>query len=56
VLATAETEHAAAAIREGQAALAQRLQAQGIVLQTLEVVVLRRRAPNHNRKQNRKDS
>ncbi|HKP62503.1 MAG TPA: flagellar hook-length control protein FliK [Polyangiales bacterium] len=55
VLATAETEHAAAAIREGQAALAQKLEAQGIVLQTLQVVVLRRRAPNSNSK-SRKDS
>lgn len=43
VLATAETEHAAAAIREGQAALAQQLRAQGITLQALSVVVLRRR-------------
>lgn len=56
VLATAENEHAAAAIRAGQAALAQRLSAQGIVLQTLEVVVLRRRAPDHNRRSNRKDT
>ena len=56
VLATAENEHAAAAIRAGQAALAQRLSAQGIVLQTLEVVVLRRRAPDHNRRPNRKDT
>jgi hypothetical protein len=56
VLATAESEHAAAAIRDGQAALAQRLKAQGMVLQTLEVVVLRRRAPKHNRKSNRKES
>lgn len=56
VLATAETEHAAAAIREGQAALAQKLEAQGIVLQTLQVVVLGRRAPNPHRKPHRKDS
>ncbi|HKU44572.1 MAG TPA: flagellar hook-length control protein FliK [Polyangiales bacterium] len=55
VLASAETEHAAAAIREGQAALAARLESQGIVLQTLEVVVLRRRVPGAAKK-NRKES
>jgi Flagellar hook-length control protein FliK len=56
VLATAETEHAAAAIREGQAALAQQLQAQGITLQALSVVVLRRRVKNPEPKSKRQES
>lgn len=56
VLATAETEHAAAAIREGQAALAQQLQSQGITLQALSVVVLRRRAKTPEPKSKRQES
>jgi len=44
VLATTGSEHAAAAIRARQAALAERLLAQNLKLQTLEVLVLRRRA------------
>jgi Flagellar hook-length control protein FliK len=56
VLATAESEHAATAIREGQAALAQQLQAQGIKLQALSVVVLRRRARAQNPKSRRQES
>lgn len=51
VIATAETERSAAAIREGQGALANRLAAQNINLQSLTVVVVDRR-PNdrHSRK------
>lgn len=56
VLATAETEHAAAAIREGQAALAEQLRAQGITLQALSVVVLRRRAKAQEPKSKRQES
>lgn len=56
VLATAETEHAAAAIREGQAALAEQLHAQGITLQALSVVVLRRRVKTQNPKFKRQES
>jgi hypothetical protein len=56
VLATAESERAAAAIREGQAALAQQLQAQGIKLQALSVVVLRRRVKNPDPKSKRQES
>lgn len=56
VLATAETEHAAAAIREGQAALAQQLHAQGIMLQALSVVVLRRRVKPQEPKSKRRES
>jgi hypothetical protein len=56
VLATAESEHAAAAIREGQAALARQLQAQGITLQALSVVVLRRRVKNPEPKSKRQES
>ena len=56
VLATAESEHAAAAIREGQAALAAQLLAQGIKLQALSVVVLRRRAKALKSKSGRQES
>jgi hypothetical protein len=56
VIATAETEHAAAAIREGQAALAQQLRAQGITLQALSVVVLRRRVKTQDPKSQRQES
>jgi hypothetical protein len=56
VLATAETESAAAAIREGQSALAEQLQAQGITLQALSVVVLRRRAKAQEPKSKRQES
>lgn len=56
VLATAETEHAAAAIREGQSALAQQLLAQGIKLQALSVVVLRRRVKASKPKSGRQES
>jgi Flagellar hook-length control protein FliK len=45
VIATAESERSAAAIREGQGALANRLAAQGMSLQSLTVVVVSRR-PN----------
>ncbi len=54
VLATAESEHAAAAIRAGQDALARKLKEQGITLQTLDVVVLRRRA--RDKKSKRQES
>jgi len=53
VLATAENERAGAAIREGQAALALRLEAQGITLHALDVVVLRRRGRTPERKTKR---
>jgi hypothetical protein len=56
VLATAETEHAAAAIREGQAGLSEQLRTQGITLQALSVVVLRRRLKTHNPKSKRQES
>jgi len=56
VLATVETEHAAMAIRESQAALAQRLREQGITLQTLEVAVLRRRGRARDPKSKRQES
>jgi hypothetical protein len=56
VLATAETEHAAAAIREGQAALTEQLRAQGITLQALSVVVLRRRVQTQNPRSKRQES
>jgi hypothetical protein len=56
VLATTESEHAAAAIREGQAALAEQLRAQGITLQALTVVVLRRRAKAQDPKSKRQES
>jgi hypothetical protein len=56
VLATTETESAAAAIREGQAALAEQLHAQGITLQALSVVVLRRRARAQEPKSKRQES
>jgi flagellar hook-length control protein FliK len=56
VLATAETEHAAAAIRDGQAALAQQLQGRGIQLQALSVVVLRRRLKTTEPKSKRQES
>lgn len=56
VLATTETESAAAAIREGQSALAEQLHAQGITLQALSVVVLRRRARAHEPKSKRQES
>jgi Flagellar hook-length control protein FliK len=56
VLATAETEHAAAAIREGQAALAMQLRGQGITLQAVTVVVLRRRVKPQDLKSKRQES
>jgi hypothetical protein len=56
VLATAETESAAAAIREGQVTLAEQLRAQGITLQALSVVVLRRRVKTQNPKSKRQES
>jgi hypothetical protein len=56
VLATAETERAAAAIREGQATLAAQLHSQGITLQALSVVVLRRRVKNQDPKSKRQES
>lgn len=56
VLATAETERAAAAIREGQAALAEQLRTQGITLQALTVVVLKRRAKAQDPKSKRQES
>ena len=56
VLATVETEHAGLAIREGRAALAMKLREQGITLQTLEVVVLRRRGGAPQSKSKRQES
>ena len=56
VLATVESEHAATAIRESQAALAQRLSEQGITLQTLDVAVLRRKGRAPKPKSKRQES
>jgi hypothetical protein len=56
VLATTLDERAAAAIREGQATLAQRLLAQGITLHALDVVVLRRREQHPERKPKRQET
>jgi hypothetical protein len=41
VIASAQTEHSAQILAEGQAMLAERLQRQGILLEKLEVVVSR---------------
>lgn len=55
VIATAETERSAAAIREGQGALANKLAAQGINLQSLTVVVVNRRSGDRHSKTKRQE-